>query len=166
MSSLKSTIDPVHLFEIFVEWIVNAIEESISLFFETLATMRKRWAAPFFRPDVLIAVDPLDPSCAILASGLAQACKLVAAEQRKLRIWIATVPGFSFEIRFHALKNRITVSAISDDPEQTEKLPPSSYSVPRLHGGDQPAILTLDAKGESLRLELKPTPRGVQWHIR
>ena len=166
MSSLKSTIDPVHLFEIFVEWMVNAIEETSSRFFETLAAMRKRWAAPFFRPDVLIAVDPLDPSCAILASGLAQACKLVAAEQRKLRIWIATVPGISFEIRFHALKNRITVSAISDEPEQTEKLPPSSYGVPRLHGGDQPAILTLDAKGESLRLELEPTPRGVQWHVR
>ena len=166
MSSSKSTIDPVHLFEIFVEWMVNAIEETSSLFFETLAAMRKRWTAPCFRPDVLIAVDPLDPSCAILASGLAQACKLVAAEQRKLRIWIATVPGFSFEIRFHALKNRITVSAISDEPEQTEKLPPSSYGVPRLHGGDQPAILTLDAKGESLRLALEPSPRGVQWHIR
>lgn len=166
MSSLKSTIDLVRLFEILVEWIVNAIEELSSACIQTLGALCKRWAAPFFQPDILIAADPLDPSCAIIASGLARACQLAAAQQQNIRIWIATVPGTTFEIRFHTIKNQITVLATPEKTEQAEKIPSSSYRVPHLNGGNSPAILTLDACGESIRLELRPTPRGIQWHVR
>ncbi|MGN0844856.1 MAG: hypothetical protein ACI4QT_06510 [Kiritimatiellia bacterium] len=166
MSSLKSTINLVHFFEILVEWIANTIEDISSTCIQTLDTIRKRWTAPFFQPDILIVADPLAPSCAVIASGLARACQLVAVQQRKFRIWIATVPGTTFEIRFHTIKKQITVSANPEKTEQAEKIPSSSNRVPRLNGGKSPAILTLDAHGESIRLELQPSSRGIQWIVR
>lgn len=123
---------------------------------DALLAARSRWRALRWRPDVIIAGDPLSPVPALLADGLQQAFRRAAQEQEPVRVLIARIPGCSAEIRLHAVRRtlRITAPTLARPLERT--LPP-------LHAGTAPAIFRLTPAGDGIRLELYPRNNAIAW---
>lgn len=133
---------------------------------ESVRAWISRVRAPLFRPDVVVAPDPLAPDPAVVARGLAAAMARCAAEGAEVRVLAGRAPGARFSVSFDAVKRTCSVELERPRPRRgvpsaaTEPLPPFTQ-------GLEPSVLVLDGDGDDLRLLVSPgTGRDSRLRVR
>ena len=115
----------------------------------------RRAAAPFFRPDVAVAPDPLAPDPRVLARGFAAAFALCASGERPVRLLAARAPGADFRVLLHAVRGECAVERTR--PAASGGLPARATArLPPFTAGAGPAGFGLAGGGDDLRLLLLP----------
>ncbi len=107
-----------------------------------------------FRPDVIIAVDPLDPDPGMLAQGIRKALRRCADDGRPMRMLIARVPGCDVTLAFNAVRRFVDVSVVRKGGREAARQ--SRSVLPAFLPGEAPAWWVMGAGGDNVRLRWVP----------
>ena len=116
------------------------------------------WAAPFFCPDVTIAVDPMAPDAKTLAGGIKAAMRLCESENRRIHVLVSRIPGWVARLELNAVRQRCLVEVgLAGGGGKTER---SQSALPPFTAGAAPACFRLADGGDNLRLVFRPAGDG------
>lgn len=115
------------------------------------------WAAPFFCPDVTIAVDPMAPDAKTLAGGIKAAMRLCESENRRIHVLVSRIPGWVARLELNAVRQRCLVEVGLAGGGKTER---SQSALPPFTAGAAPACFRLADGGDNLRLVFRPAGDG------
>ena len=125
-------------------------------------TWCKRLLAPWFRPDLTVAADPLSPEASPIAQGVAEAVRRCVSEDRPFRLWIAPVPGFRTELRIHAARRTAMAEIFSSSGRSVSR---SEARLPAVVPGISQSRFRMERFGDAVRLRFFPTSRGPSWTV-
>ena len=135
--------------------------------FSSLLPFVAKFVVPvFFKPDVVIAADPLKLYPKNLAEDLRAVFMFAAAHKRPVRLLVPRVPGHDIELRINAAKLFVEAEIRKHADGISKKAPPPRrYSVPmdKLVPRRSPAVFNIRGNGGSNAL-LTVNPDGT-WNV-
>lgn len=123
-----------------------------ALLADAAASWVSRVRAPFFRPDVTVAPDPLAPDPRVVARGIAAALSRCASEWRPLRVLVGRAPDAAFRVFLHSVRSVCIVDLVSPVPPGIPSR--AEIRLPRFSLGLQSAVREL--AGDDIRFSVSP----------